>query len=86
MTCSILIDRKKLVSLNEKLEPLVSEVREISLQIGDINQELFSLTLEREKYNDSKITEKFSKILRKRNLSKYLESLDRNNNELIHFL
>ena len=27
---------KKFVSLNEKLEPLVSEVREISLEIGDI--------------------------------------------------
>lgn len=76
---------KKFVSLNEKLEPLVSEVREISLEIGDINQELFSLTLEREKYNDSKITEKFSKILRKRNLSKYVESLDRNNEELNSF-
>lgn len=76
---------KKFFSLHKKLEPIVSEVREISLQIGDINKKFASLLLGRDKYNDSEITKSFAKILKKNNLSKFLDSLKRNNDELNSF-
>ena len=67
---------KKFVSLNKKLAPLVSEIRDVSRDISDLREKLAVITypIDR-KYGDHEASEKISKLIKKTNLKKYVDSL-----------
>ena len=75
---------KKFVSLSEKLEPLVSEIRDISIDISELRKKLLIISSPNErKYGDHEASEKISKLIKKTSLKKYLDSLKIIKNNLL---